>query len=163
MDTTEKRPDAETLAMNTSPNPLDGNRVTAQSKATSQDTIIISRAKNRPRHLSTLISRNVIISGRRTSVRLEPAMWDGLQEVCQREHSSVHQICNSVSLQKPDDATLTSSIRVFIMRYYRDAATEEGHQKTGHGFGVAAFDAGRNGAVHHDKPSLVAFTKTSFA
>lgn len=31
---------------------------------------------------STLVSRNVVISGRRTSVRLEPEMWDGLREIC---------------------------------------------------------------------------------
>jgi predicted DNA-binding ribbon-helix-helix protein len=85
---------------------------------------------------STLVSRNVVISGNRTSVRLEPEMWDGLREICQRERSTVHQVCTSVSLQKLEATTLTAAIRVFVMRYFRLASTEEGHAKAGHGYGL---------------------------
>ncbi len=63
-------------------------------------------------------------------------MWDGLREICQRERSSVHQVCTSVSIQKPDATTLTAAIRVFIMQYFRNAAMEEGHAKAGHGYGL---------------------------
>ncbi len=38
---------------------------------------------------SSLISRNVTVAGHRTSMRLEPAMWDALGEICRREHASL--------------------------------------------------------------------------
>ena len=92
--------------------------------------------ENKEHLRSTLVSRNVVISGRRTSVRLEPEMWDGLREICQRERSTMHQVCTTVSLQKLEETSLTAAIRVFVMRYFRLAATEEGHTKAGHGYGL---------------------------
>lgn len=84
---------------------------------------------------STLISKNVTVDGHRTSVRLEPAMWNGLNEICRRERSSLHIVCSAISQHKPEDTSLTAAIRVFIVSYYRAAATEEGHLKSGHGQG----------------------------
>lgn len=84
---------------------------------------------------STLISKNVTVGGHRTSIRLEPAMWNSLSEICRRERSTLHTICSAISQYKPKDTSLTAAIRVFIMSYFRAAATEEGHAKSGHGQG----------------------------
>lgn len=83
---------------------------------------------------STLISRNITIGGHRTSVRLEPDMWNGLNEICRRERASIHELCSTVARTKKEDTSLTAAIRVFVMNYYRTAATEEGHIKAGHGY-----------------------------
>ena len=42
---------------------------------------------------SSLVSRNITIFGRRTSVRLEPEMWVALNDIANRERCSVHDIC----------------------------------------------------------------------
>lgn len=84
---------------------------------------------------SSLISRNVTICDHRTSVRLEPDMWSGLREICRREHATMHVLCTHVAAQKPANSSLTAAIRVFIMNYFRAAATEDGHSKAGHGPG----------------------------
>ena len=86
---------------------------------------------------STLISKNITIESHRTSVRLEPAMWDSLTEICRRERATMHMVCTAISQHKPADTSLTAAIRVFIMSYFRAAATEEGHAKSGHGQGPA--------------------------
>jgi predicted DNA-binding ribbon-helix-helix protein len=99
------------------------------SNAITQESV-----KNPPR--STLVSHNIVVSGHRTSVRLEPEMWEGLREICRRERANMHQICTTVFLQKLEETSLTAAIRVFIMRYYRQAATEDGHVKAGHGYGL---------------------------
>ena len=39
--------------------------------------------------MSTLISRNVRMDGRRTSVRFEPDMWEALRDICSREGMSI--------------------------------------------------------------------------
>ena len=82
---------------------------------------------------TTLVSRNVTVYGRRTSVRLEPEMWDALKDVAKREKCSVHNLCTLVFLRKSTDTSLTAAIRVFLVLYYKAAATEDGHQKAGHG------------------------------
>lgn len=59
-------------------------------------------------------------------------MWDALGEICRRESRTIHQICTLVS-QHRRDLSLTAALRVFIVSYFRSAATEEGHDKAGHG------------------------------
>lgn len=79
-----------------------------------------------------LVSRNVTVSGRRTSVRLEPEMWDGLMEICRREGISTHQLTTLVDRCR-HRSSLTAKLRVFILAYFRAASTEAGHAQVGHG------------------------------
>lgn len=80
---------------------------------------------------SGLEIRNVIVSGRRTSMRLEPDMWDALAEICRREHTTVHELCSRIDGLRRG-GSLTSATRVYVMRYFRRAAAEQG---AGHGEG----------------------------
>ncbi len=82
---------------------------------------------------SSLISRNITLNGHRTSMRLEPAMWNALIEICRREKLNIHQICALVAQHKAEETSFTAAVRVFAMSYFKAAATEEGHQKAGHG------------------------------
>lgn len=82
---------------------------------------------------STLINRNVIIHGRRTSVRLEPEMWSALFDITAREDRNIHQLCSAVHDRKKPETSLTAAIRVFVMAYFRSAATEDGHKGAGRG------------------------------
>lgn len=81
---------------------------------------------------SVLVSRNIIIKGRRTSVRLDHMMWDGLIEISQRQGASIHDICTAIATHKASNMSTTTAIRMFILNYFREAATEEGHLKSGH-------------------------------
>lgn len=91
---------------------------------------------------STLVSRNITVLGRRTSVRLEPEMWRALRDISLRERCSIHDLCSLISLRKNTHTSLTAAIRVFLMLYYRASSTEEGHQRAGHG----SFDSMKNRA-----------------
>jgi predicted DNA-binding ribbon-helix-helix protein len=82
---------------------------------------------------STLISRNITVQGRRTSVRLEPEMWAALREISKREACSPHDVCSLISMRKKENTSLTAAIRVFLMLYFRAASTEAGHINAGHG------------------------------
>ncbi len=81
---------------------------------------------------STLVSRNVVVGAKRTSLRLEPAMWQSLQEIAGREVVSVHRLCTEIDSRR-HESSLTAAIRVFILGYFRAAATEQGHRSAGHG------------------------------
>ena len=80
----------------------------------------------------SLLNRNVTIAGRRTSMKLEPDMWDALDELCRRERVTIHDVCTMVASRHHGN-NLTAAMRVFILGYYRAAATEQGHQSAGHG------------------------------
>lgn len=92
-------------------------------------------ANNAQRRRSSLVSRNLVIDGRRTSARLEPDMWRALFDIVRREGRSAHEICTLIDANRAPDCSLTAAIRVFIMAYFRAAATEEGHARAGHGYG----------------------------
>lgn len=66
-----------------------------------------------------LVTKNVKIDGRRTSVRLEPSMWKALDEIAEDEGCSIHEICTAVYEIKMDDTSFTAALRVFIMLYYK--------------------------------------------
>ena len=63
---------------------------------------------------------------------MEPEVWDALMEICRREGHTSHDICTLLSKWR-GQSSLTSALRVFILGYYRAAATEVGHAEAGHG------------------------------
>lgn len=82
---------------------------------------------------NALISRNITINKKRTSIRLEAQMWIALKDIAKREKCTVHQICTLIADKKAQNITLTAAIRIFLILYYKSAATEDGHRKAGHG------------------------------
>ncbi len=82
---------------------------------------------------SSLVSRNITIFNRRTSIRLEPEMWVALKDIADREKCTIHDICGLVYTRKDQGTSLTAAIRVFLILYFRAASTEKGHENAGHG------------------------------
>lgn len=81
---------------------------------------------------STLVNRNVTVNGHRTSMRLEPSMWDALDEICRREAATIHKLCSMIDSIRVQ-STLTAAMRVFIVTYFRaaeNAATHETAQQS---------------------------------
>ena len=70
---------------------------------------------------SPLVTRNVTVSGRRTSVRLEPDLWEALREIALRENRTLHDICSDID-QTRGGTRLTSAMRIYIVNYFRSAA-----------------------------------------
>jgi predicted DNA-binding ribbon-helix-helix protein len=81
---------------------------------------------------SRLINRNIVAGAGRTSIRLEPELWDAIAEIGERESQNIN-----TSVRQAEAAShaggRTSAVRVFIMNYYRSAASESGHAGAGHG------------------------------
>lgn len=81
---------------------------------------------------STLVFRNVTIGTKRTSLRLEQTLWDAVAEICQRENLNLSELCERLN-DRRHEATLTAALRVYVLCYFKVAATEEGHAAAGHG------------------------------
>lgn len=84
------------------------------------------------RAASTLVSHNVTVGGHRTSIRLEPAMWVALRDICDRERTDINNIVTAVGTGR-SESSLTAAIRVYVLAYFQAAVTEDGHRCAGHG------------------------------
>jgi predicted DNA-binding ribbon-helix-helix protein len=74
-----------------------------------------------------LVSHNIRIGDRRTSFRLDGLTWGALHDIAQRERVTVHALCTAVDSRKPRALSLTVAVRVAVLQYYRDVATDPGH------------------------------------
>jgi len=68
---------------------------------------------------SRQVSRNVVVSGRRTSMRLESSLWDALEEIARREGGSVNELCGRIDSRR-GEMSLTGAVRAALVSYYRD-------------------------------------------
>jgi predicted DNA-binding ribbon-helix-helix protein len=74
---------------------------------------------------SSLVIHNVVVAGRRTSVRLEPVMWEALQEIVRQQETNVNQLVTEIDRRR-NSSSLTAAIRVYIVDLYRSAAAAQG-------------------------------------
>jgi predicted DNA-binding ribbon-helix-helix protein len=82
---------------------------------------------------SGLVPRMFSIDGRRTSMRLDQETWIAFQEVVLREGITASQLYARIASCKPQDLSFTVAVRQYLMKYFRAAATEDGHIEAGHG------------------------------
>lgn len=91
-----------------------------------------------------LKARTLRIGDRSISLRLEPSYWDGLEDICAREKCTAADMITDIKTRLDEQhqsdpssrgVTLANAVRVFIVGYYRRAATEKGHARAGHGRG----------------------------
>ncbi|MGY0709467.1 ribbon-helix-helix domain-containing protein [Azospirillum argentinense] len=89
-----------------------------------------------------LASRSIIVGGHRTSMRLEPTMWDALEDIARREGLTVNTLCTQIKERLEEqfrrhgptadrsEATLTSAVRVFIAAYFRGYVLDQARGQT---------------------------------
>lgn len=71
--------------------------------------------------MTEIVNRNVVVNGRRSSMRLEPDLWDAFRAVC------IELDVDHVELMKRIMAghtggTRTSTVRTFLLNHYRTKA-----------------------------------------
>lgn len=68
-------------------------------------------------------------------MRLQPELWEGLRDVCQRERWTERQLIDAAEAAFPDRPR-TSAVRCYLLGYFRSAATEAGHIAAEHDKGA---------------------------
>jgi predicted DNA-binding ribbon-helix-helix protein len=63
-----------------------------------------------------LIPRNVWIGRRRTSVRLEPEIWDAVRRIAACQEVSVHVLISDIERGR-GTSNLTTAVRAYVVRY----------------------------------------------
>jgi len=67
--------------------------------------------------LSKLKKRNIHVGDKKTSVTLEPLVWELLHNIADEQKSTVHELCTFINDRKNKDASLASAMRIFVMAY----------------------------------------------
>ena len=65
---------------------------------------------------STLITHTIFVDGNRTTVRLEPVIWDALREIARQQGASVHDLVSAIN-RRGLASSLTSAIRAYVVAY----------------------------------------------
>jgi predicted DNA-binding ribbon-helix-helix protein len=81
--------------------------------------------RNRQNTPSSLVIRNIVVGGHRTSVRLEPVMWEALHDIARRRQITIHDLVTDIERARTA-SSLTAAIRVYIVDFYRAAALSAG-------------------------------------
>ena len=67
---------------------------------------------------SALVNKNVVALRGRTSLRLEPELWQALQVICERKGVTVSQFVRNLEKQDlAEKGGRTSAVRVAIVQY----------------------------------------------
>ncbi|HXO00686.1 MAG TPA: ribbon-helix-helix domain-containing protein [Stellaceae bacterium] len=74
---------------------------------------------------SGLTIRNVVVAGHRTSVRLEPVMWEALRDIARARDVVLNDLVTEIARGR-EAFSLTAAIRVYIVDFYRTAAAGGG-------------------------------------
>ncbi len=74
---------------------------------------------------SSLVIHNIVVGNHRTSVRLEPVMWDALKDIAGRVGMTVHDLVTAIDRDRTA-SSLNAAIRVYIVDFYRAAALPAG-------------------------------------
>lgn len=92
--------------------------------------------------VSPLVSRSVTIAGQSCQIRIEPSYWEALEEISRREGLDIDELCTDLkerldlqNRRNESGVSLANAVRVFVVGYFRQAATEAGHSRAGHGSG----------------------------
>ena len=67
--------------------------------------------------LNSMHKYNVVVDGKRTSITLEPMVWDILNEIAENQDCDIHTLCDFINSRKKPGANLSSAIRVFLLSY----------------------------------------------
>jgi len=72
---------------------------------------------------SRLISKNVVIKGHRTSLRLESGMWEAMDDLCALEGLTRDGLCDLVE-ESHEGQNRSSAIRAFVVTYFHELSTK---------------------------------------
>ncbi|TSD87170.1 ribbon-helix-helix domain-containing protein [Mycobacterium sp. KBS0706] len=70
-------------------------------------------------------TRDVVIAGRRTSVRMEQPFWMALDAITDREDVPLNVLLTRIERSLPVDGNMSSAVRVFALSYFFALAQHE--------------------------------------
>ena len=68
---------------------------------------------------SRVMKRSTLVDGHKTSVTLEDEFWNALKEIAVAQNITAAALVSKIDSER-EAANLSSAIRVYVLRYYRE-------------------------------------------
>ncbi len=78
---------------------------------------------------SLITKRSIIIGGHKTSVSLEDAFWEAMKEIAIARGTTLSNLVSSIDADR-ERGNLSSSIRLFVLDFYRSRLSREPAKQT---------------------------------
>jgi predicted DNA-binding ribbon-helix-helix protein len=75
---------------------------------------------------SLVLNRSIVVAGRKTSVSLEEEFWKSLRKIAREREESLPQLITDIDAKRGKFANLSSALRMFVLRHYRDELDRRG-------------------------------------
>ena len=76
---------------------------------------------------SSVAKRSIVVAGRKTSVSLEEAFWNGLKEISGLRDMTLSELIDEINGNRPQ-GNLSSAIRLFVLDYFKSRAAVAGSE-----------------------------------
>jgi predicted DNA-binding ribbon-helix-helix protein len=77
----------------------------------------------RAKMMSGVRKRSIYFRGQKTSVSLEDEFWSALHEISAANGERVPDTLKAIDRGRPDGLNLSSAIRLFVLRHFRNATS----------------------------------------
>ena len=99
------------------PDPDLSNPVGATPEALVARPVLRRRPRSKRKSVrSSLVMHNVVVDSHRTTVRLEPVIWDALQGIARQEAVTMHELVSDINHSRTA-SSLSSGIRAYVVTY----------------------------------------------
>jgi predicted DNA-binding ribbon-helix-helix protein len=85
--------------------------------------ITVGTRETRPMK-SLVLKRSIVVAGQKTSISLEDEFWESLRKIAGERREPVSRLITSIDAER-SFANLSSAVRMFILRYYRDQLDQQ--------------------------------------
>ena len=87
--------------------------------------ITVGTGETRPMKSSGIKKHSIVLAGHRTSVSLEDEFWGSLRTIARGRGETLSSLLIKIDAGRKS-ANLSSAIRLFVLRYYRDELDQRG-------------------------------------
>jgi predicted DNA-binding ribbon-helix-helix protein len=70
-----------------------------------------------------IAKRSIVVAGRKTSVSLEEAFWNGVKEISSLRNMTLSELVDEID-SKRQTGNLSSAIRLFVLDHFKSRAHE---------------------------------------
>jgi len=70
---------------------------------------------------SPVVKRSIVVAGRKTSVSLEDAFWEGLKEIARARRVTLSDLVGGIDTGR-EHGNLSSALRLFVLSHYQQRA-----------------------------------------
>jgi predicted DNA-binding ribbon-helix-helix protein len=67
---------------------------------------------------SAIAKRSIVLSGRKTSISLEPDFWDAVKEIAKLREKAVADLVTEID-ERRTIGNLSSAVRLFVLAFYQ--------------------------------------------